>query len=335
MVAPANGGEKPGEVTTRRLKPADAAGLRHCFERCYGLSYPHGNFYDNAALARRVESGDLRSVIAVAPGGEIVGHTGLFRRHPNAAVVEAGNMIVDPGYRGSGVLRLLGEALVERCREEGFAGFIHYPTTAHEVMQRTSIRFGGVETGVMLAYVSEETDYREVEVDQPDGRLAVTVVYQPIGELSARSVTLPKRHRALLERLYTELSAPRTPRAAHAPAGPSSLSISHTPKEGLLRISVEEVGEDLAELIEALPDQQAAAPLAQADLRLDDPGVEAAVEVLADLGFLYGALIPEFAPCDVLRLQRPREATPATFEPKLANDGARRLLDYINEDRLR
>jgi GNAT superfamily N-acetyltransferase len=325
--------QQPSGVSTRRLEPGDAGGLVRCFQRCYGPSYPHGSFYDPEALARRVESGSLRSVIAVAHSGEIVGHTGLTLRDPQARVVEAGNTIVDPDFRGSGVLRRLGAALVERCQEEGFAGFIHYPTTAHEVMQKTSIRFGGVETGVMLAYVPAATDYLEVEVRRPARRLAATVVYQPIGSLSERQVVLPERHAELLERLYGELRAPRTRGAAREPKGRSAIQTSHGPREGLLRLSIDAVGEDLGGLIDALPAAQSAAPVAQADLRLDDPGVEHAVEALSGRGFLYGGLIPEFAGCDVLRLQRLSDPAPSAFSPQLANQGARRLLDYINQER--
>ncbi len=320
-------------VSTRQLEPADAEGLTRCFERCYGDSYPTKDFYDPGALARMIGSNRLRSVIAVADTGEIVGHTGLTVRHRQARVPEAGNTVVDPAYRGSGVLRELGIALVERCRKDGFAGFMHYPTTAHEVMQKTSLRFGGVETGVMLAYVPAETQYVEVEVDQPAGRLAATVVYQPIGTLTEQDVLLPERYAALLAGLYTSLGAPRGRGATRKPRERSSVGTTYNAKRSLLHLSVDGIGEDLGTLISELPAEQAAATLAHVDLPLGDPGVGPAVDLLVELGFFYCGLLPGFAAGDVLRLQRLNGEAPSSYRPDLANESARRLLDFIKADR--
>lgn len=320
-------------VSTRQLEPADAEGLARCFERCYGDTYPNADFYDPEALARMIGSDRLRSAIAVADDGEIVGHTGLTVRDPQARVPEAGNTVIDPAYRGSGVLRELGIALVERCRNDGFAGFVHFPTTAHEVMQRTAVRFGGVETGVMLAYVPAETEYLEVEAERPAGRLAATVVYQPIGTLVERDVLIPERYEALLGRLYSSLGARRGRLAERQPGERSSLRSNYTAKRALLQLSVAAVGADLGSLIRGLTAEQAAATVTHVDLPLADPGVGRAVDRLVELGFFYCCLLPEFARGDVLRMQRLSDAASGAYQPALATEGARALLELINDDR--
>lgn len=311
--------------------PDDAEGLARCFERCYGDTYPNADFYDPDALARMISGGRLRSVIAVADGGEIVGHTGLTVRDPRALVPEAGNTVIDPAHRGSGVLRELGIALVERCEKDGFAGFMHFPTTAHQVMQRTAVRFGGVETGVMLAYVPAETEYLEVEAERPAGRLAATVVYQPIATLPEREVLIPERYAALLGRLYCGLGAERGRLVGSEPGERSSLRSTHNDKRALLHISVDAVGADLGGLIGEL-EAEAAATVTHVDLPLADPGISRVVDLLAGLGFFYCCLLPEFGPGDVLRLQRLTGEAPSAYRPELATEGARRLLEQIGED---
>lgn len=313
----------------RSLQPSDAAALSACIERCYGDTYPNSDFYDPQVLTREIAEGTLRSVAAVTPAGEVVGHTSFALRDPEACVVEAGVTVVDPACRGQGLLAELGAALHARCSEEGFAGFVHYPTTAHELMQRSSVGFGGVETGVMLAYVPAETDY--VAVGQPAGRLATTVAYQPIAPLRERAVLLPERHAALLESLYSEIGAPRTGGQARGARKMSSLRSSRSAREKILRVMVGDAGDDLGHVVASLCD---GADVAHVDLLLDDPGVERAVEGLAELGFFFGALLPEFGRTDVLRLQRLAGQPPSAFRPQLANPGARRLLAYIDEDRI-
>ncbi len=148
-----------------------------CFRRCYGDTYPSDDFYDVARLTQRIESGSLRSVVAIVDD-TLVGHTGLTVRHPGANAIEAGNTVVDPACRGQGLLGPMAAALTDLCLAQRYLGYVHYPTTAHEIMQKASVRGGGVETGVMLDYIPAETEYRGI--DQGIGRLAATVVYQPL-----------------------------------------------------------------------------------------------------------------------------------------------------------
>ena len=317
-------------MIVRRLEPADAPQLVRCFERCYGRTYPSEVVYDEARLAALVAGGELRSVVAVDDDGAVLAHTGLKVPSPRARVVEAGHTVVDPATRGQGVLAELGAALFALCAEEGFAGWIHFPTTVHEIMQRASVRFGGVETGVMLAYIPAETEYVAVERDGPAQRVAVTVVYQPVGSLGAGQATLPARHAPLLARLFEALGAERTWRPAEPPRGESRLREERGARRGLLRVGVERIGDDLAVRVGELEP----APVAQVDLPLADPGVDDAVERLAALGFHFCGLLPELDTGDVLRLQRVETADPGVLTPTLANDGARELLAYIDRDRL-
>jgi GNAT superfamily N-acetyltransferase len=322
--------EHAGELAVRALAPGEAPALTRCFRRCYGDTYPAGEFYDAEAIRRRLADGSLRSVAAVTAAGEIVGHTALSVRHPGARVAEAGNTVVDPAYRGRGLLAELGLALAERCHADGFAGFVHYPTTAHELMQRASVKTGGVETGLMLDYVASGAEYLGIE-ERPAGRLAATVVYQPITALPPGEVILPERYRALLEELYEALGAERTFGRGRPPAGRSSIRTAASAREGILRHSVEAIGADLAE--QAAP--PAGTPLTLIDLPLADPGAGHAVEALTRSGFCFCGLLPEFAAADVLRLQLLGEDAFGARRPNLANAGARRLLDYIAADAAR
>ena len=97
-------------------------------------------------------------------------------------------------------------------------------------------------------------------------------------------------------------------------------------RRSLQHVHVERAGHDLAKWIDS------AAAVTHVDLCLDDPGVEAAVSVLRDQGFFFCAVMPESAHTDVLRLQRLASPSPESFAPKLANEGARRLLTFIAWD---
>jgi GNAT superfamily N-acetyltransferase len=322
-----------GEIDIRPLAAEDAAKLTDCFERCYGDSYVVGFFYDPEAIRARMVDGRVYSVVALTAEGEIVGHMAMMRPHSGALTVELGNTIVDPRYRGHGLAARLGAALFEACRVGGYVGFHHYPTTAHAIMQKLAVQAGGVETGVMLSYSPAGTDYRDLGGKSDQGRLAVVVVYQPLAPAPARDVFLPARYEAMLCEIYGRAGLERGVSApAGAIAGASTRLRSRLDaRRGLLRIEVESAGSDLEAFVDGLLREQLA-EVAQVDLRLSDPGVGAAVEVLRELGFFFCAILPEFAASDdVLRLQR--VAVESSTLPDLVFAEARGILDAALADR--
>jgi len=238
--------------------------------------------------------------------------------------------VVDPDYRGQGILGRLGSALAELSRRSGFVGYVHYPTTAHSVMQTRSVANGGVETGVMLGYVPAATDYREIE--RPPGRIAATIVYQPFDPAPALSIYVPDRYQVLLGRLYGQMGLRRARLHSSQPVAEATEAASaDSPGRGLLHIHVDRAGADIAAVV-GRSMQASSAGITHVDLVLDDPGVDSAVNHLARLGFIYAGLLPGFARSDVLRLQHLRDQPASVFAPELANPDARSLLTLINSE---
>jgi GNAT superfamily N-acetyltransferase len=316
-----------GELSLRRLEPADGPALRRCFERCYGDSYVHGLFYDVDEIRAHVADGRLRSVVAVTDGGEIVGHMGLTRRDDEGATADAGNTVVDPRYRNRKLAGRLGASLVQLSRDVGLVGFHHYPTTAHPILQKLAVLGGGIETGIMLEYIPAGTHYRELTDVAPSHRLAVVVVYQPIVAAPAREVFLPERYADLLRGMQASAGLERKP-LPPAPSWLASVARAESrldARRRVLRVWVDAAGEDLPEQVERIT-SPCNADVVQVDLALSDPGVDLAVESLRRLGFRFCALLPEWNEGDALRLQRTSGSSPP---PELENAEARTLLRRI------
>jgi len=321
-------------ILIRPLAAEDAPKLARCFERCYGDSYVADFFYDPARIQSRLAEGRLRSVVAVDPSGDIVGHMGLTLRRPGALTADAGNTVVDPRARNQGLAARLGAGIFELCHEAGLVGFHHYPTTAHPIMQKLAVQGGGVETGVMLEYIPAGTRYRELVEGAAETRSAVVVVYQPLADAPARDVFPPERYAKTMTSLWERAGlrrSPRDPAASHAP-GPTLLESIRDPRRGLLRLEVEIAGADLCERVTGAI-RGAGVEVVQVDLRLSDSGVSVAVEALRPEGFFFCALLPEYRDGDVLRVQRLPDMPGGRALPELATAGGRELLDVIARDR--
>ena len=241
-------------VEIRPLRSHEASDLVRCFERCYGDTYPADAFYNADEIRARLASGRMRSLVAVMPNDGIVGHMALTLRPFTSRTVDAGNTVVDPRYRGHGLAAHMAARLVELCREAGFVGFHHYPTTAHHVMQKLAVESGGVETGLMFGYIPAGTNYRELAGATSAQPLAVLIVYHPVAPAPMRDVFVPERYRELVSRAYRGTGLERSTRTGVTGVveSISRMESSFDARRGLLRITVRTSGQDLTDRILAL-----------------------------------------------------------------------------------
>lgn len=321
------------EMTIRRLMPEDASELNALIQRCYGDSYGPSFFNDTAELAEMISTRKLCSVVADT-GHRLVGHMGMSVRYPESLICETGNTVVDKLARGQGLLVKLGMALHQMILEEGYVGYVHYPTTAHHIMQRASVAYGGKETGVMLAYVSETTETKLT--DKPSPRRAATVVYQPLSSTPSRQVVLPSVYRSEIERLYANLNLDRAvtkiirPLADGAKRAETKVVVHYCAQRRVLHLFYTVTDVDFEANVKALIKQYQPV-ITQIDLPLDNPDIDSVVSSLNGIGFFFCALLPEFAHTDVLRLQAIKPLLPEHLALNLINKDAIRLGKFICE----
>ena len=219
-----------------------------CFESCYGRTYI-SDFYDPEWMRDQIRSGAMRSVVAVDEEAGIVGHMALKVVHEGALACEAGSTVVEPDFRNQGLMGRMGRMITDLCISEGFVGNVNEPTTAHDIMQKGAVANGGVEMGIMLELIPEDTEFREFETQE--GRVATTVVYQPLAAAPERSLFVPAVYRGLLAGLYREAGLERhleVPRAPTLPAR-STTTRSLIERSSLARIWVERVGADFESVV--------------------------------------------------------------------------------------
>jgi len=320
------------DIEVRPMTPGDAQGVSGCIVRCYGDAYPKRVMYRPDEVALLVRSHAYNGVVA-ASGAEVVGHIGFTWPTSASTVVEAGTTVVDPGFRGQGLMRRLGLALAEALASEGAVGFVHFPTTAHQVMQRASLSAGGRETGVMLAYLPAETrDNAMGAVGQE--RLAVTVVYQPVLKAAPRDIYLPRRYDRLIRGFSDGLELSRSAAGPfRTPRGDNQLDSDFDASRGLLRISVGRIGADLATTAARVVAAHDAG-LVHLDLPMDDPAIDHAVEELRRSSYAFAAWLPGWAAHDVLRLQLLVSPSDGELSPSLFSPEARALLAMIRTELL-
>ena len=148
----------------------------------------------------------------------------------------------------------------------------------------------------------------------------------------------PRFHGGALAGLYEHVGLPRRIATADATIGPhSDLVVRVDPEHGDATITVETNGSDLVDVLAATVEGLAATGVVctYLDLPLADPGTASLPQTVHDeLGFFFGAVIPELAGGDVLRLQRLHGVEADPSDVAVASDFGRALLEYVFERRV-
>lgn len=293
--------EVPVEI--RLLRPEEALGLERCVYHTYGYSYATEELYDPERMAGLIRSGQQISAGAVTPDGEVVGHASLSGEAPDDPVLELGQAAVDPRMRGRHVLEHLEEFLLAEAARRGRTGVMAEAVTLHPYTQKACRKHGGVETGMIPAWVPTTTEYRGIRGGNLSERLAVILYYFRTAPEPARDLYAPPQHAEVLREVCEVLGLRRTFQPpGPPPTGPARVHAHVRPGWGIGTLRIERWGADAADHVRRLRETLGDVDIVLCDLPLQDPATPWGCAEIEALGFSFGGLVPELHQGDVLRL---------------------------------
>lgn len=340
-------GDEPAQpesdIAVERLTPTEAAALPEAIRATYGDSYDHAWAYDADAVAERLEAGTLVSFVGRAasadrPDGPVVGHAGLLRDDILDAVGESGLAVVDPEWRSHHLFPTLKLALADWCRTQGMLGMYSEVTAAHPYSEKANLRLGAREAGFLLGYIPADVTYEAIDAGDGTRRLSVAVFWLPTNPVPTRTAYPPSWHAPHVQRLYKHLELPR--HVVTAPgmelSGTTALASEELDDHDDAIITLTHIGADVVEVVER--EQQRLAAIGRKaiylDLALSDPATAALPpEIHDDLGFFFGAIVPERRDGDILRMQSLHAADVDPSDVTTASDFGAELLEYVFEQK--
>lgn len=321
----------------RKLRPDEVIEVSRCIYRCYGYTYVDV-FYYPEKIRQMLDSGRLLSVVAEDSRGHIVGHVALSLPYPGAKVADMGQGVVSPNYRGKGLLNRLVDTAIEMAREDGLYGFFGEAVTVHPFSQKSLLRLGAGQLGLMLGFIPEGVGNIGIAKDKQPKRQSCLLMYYRLNPEPNRTVYLPRRHAGILRKIYDRLELDRTfvEEADYRPVqegldDKAKLDITLQHQLNHANLFVTQFGRDIVDhvrfmLKEACLHNNVCVYL---DLPLGNPATALFCDQLESLGFFFSGLVPELRDGDVLRLQYLNNLEIEYDKIVLADDFGSELLDYI------
>lgn len=336
--------EKPSTVddlTIRPITTEDVIEVARLYFRVYGYSKIGSPWiYEPDVFQHKLDDHQHEAVVAVAPSGRIVGHLGILRSSSESAIAAGGPMAVDPDYRKMGLADRMAMQFGPTVAGLDLRGMYGEAVTAHPASQKSALRTGGREVGLILGRQPAELDFRGFE--GPDGiRRAVMVFYSSFGTSEMATSHVPARYRDIVSSIYENANLPRTISAeiGRLPDDLPEATIFQTELTAstkFARVTVEQYGADFVEALQGMlvRFEREGFEVITVHLPLADPLTSHFGAGLGELNLSFNCIFPEMDDGDHLVLgvcftdQDPETIT-------FASDFGEQLRDFVVQDRER
>jgi len=294
------------------MLPEDAFEVARCFYRTYGFTAPIADevIYHPDKCAEQVRAGLHLGTVATLSDGQIVGHIAVTREHLGDPVGISGFLVVDPKLRGHGVADRLSDTKPKLARAAGIRGLLGMAVTVHTASQKTCLREGGHEVGVLLAAQEDRVQMRGIATDARHERHAIIPFFTQFSPDIERPSFPPACYKPITTDIYRVCGLQRT--FGEAPG----LNLSALPQHSALSVSVLEgarfarirlaaYGQDfLSEILHMVEDLHGHhVRVIRLELPLSDPLTACFGNAIEHLGFSFAALFPAMEPGDLLCVQ--------------------------------
>lgn len=329
----------------RPAGPEDAEGISRLALRAHGSLLFNADIYYPARVREMLEQGEMRSMVAVTPRGEILGHGALVNEAPGGLVEEMTYALVDRRVRGRHCSDELAAALLANARERDLHGLHALAVCNHVLSQRSALVVGFRECALLLGASPPSKSWSKAEkhsdAAQEPHRIANLQLILPLRPLPPAPLFVPRRHAAMIHRIREHLGmtgadAGRTSRTwgetgqNDLQGGNARIRVETDPKEGWAWIVVLDYGKDAVDRVARQQRRLCAQGLSVIFLMLplDLPAAATMTQGFEEMGFFFSGITL----CPQGRVHLALQCVngdPGYDAVQVHSPFARELLDYV------
>lgn len=328
----------PPIVEIRPLREDEALALARLIYRSYGYSYVSDFLYYPERIVARMREGLMHPWVAVSDKGDVAGHAALMMSSRDAAAAEWCIGVVDPRWRGQGLLKSISEKIIRHAATTSASILFVHSVTNHPHTQKSAMELGFESAALMLGFAPASLQFRHIHDTLPQ-RETVFIAVRVLKPLPRQTVYLPERYAGALHRLAAGLALNLTEAPVHTQPlqGSTTFDSMIEPAVNVAIVNLTHSGEDLAQ---ALAHERRRLCREKVDviylnLNLADPSAPAATQIAEAEGFFLAGLCPMQPWPYTLTLQFPNNLE---FDYDLIHslgEHAQWLKDYVRQEQLR
>jgi len=322
------------KVSTRDFRKGDEKSIATLIYRNYGLSYGKEDFYYPYLILE--EQGKSYVSIVAEADDKVVGHFALILM-PTSNIAEIGVVVVDPDYKGMGIMNKMFDHLIEKAKEIGLNAVFGQAVMYHIFSQKSNLSHHFCESALILGHSASDMRIENNALTERARRGADLASYY-FFQRRKTALYLPKYYQKQILQSYNNCQIPyfeaestedQVPAHAH-------LDYSYNPVANLGTIMIHRYGKDFKFKFILLLEQLRAkhCDMIYADINLEKiPQINKIVKTLNDRVFFYsGVLFGRYYDHDYLRLQHKHSIKIGKKNLICYSEYCHRLLKYVRKD---
>ncbi len=324
-------------ITIREFAQGDEEGIATLIYKNYGHSYIKDLFYYPQKIAE-LHGKKFHSVVAES-NGKIVGHF-AFILIPESTIAEIGIVVVDPLFKGRGLMNRMLKLILKKAEEIGLDAVFGEAIMYHTFSQKSNLTHDFSESALMLGKTPLDITIESNELTKAYKRGAVLVGYRFFHKYS-KSLYLPKIYRDQIEKTYLNAGISFTKKKKKIRKIPDHIFLSYQfdPPTNIATIRVDRYGKDFKHKFLLLVSQLRAkhCDMIYADISLENiPQINKVIKIMNKRGFFYsGVMFLCHKRGDYLRLQLKHSDKVGNKNYVCYSEFCKKLSEFITEDEKR
>ena len=323
------------KLVVRTFKEGDEVWIPKLIYKNYGYTYFKDIFYFPDKILQKEKSGDVLSIVAEVDK-QIVGHFALVRL-PRSNIAEIGIAVVDPAFKGMGIMKKMFELLLLKAKELRLDALFGEAITFHPYSQRANARYGFKTSALLLGEIHHMVRLKDHPYPFRDKRGAVVIEYK-LFKKRPKKLFIPRFYEDIVQKTYNLFDLAFT-REKPKPGEKTTIELHYEKSFALGIVIVDEAdGAFAANFKQIFEEALTKHPdMIYADINLEKvASIDNVIDVLHTFGFFYaGVLFLRKEGNDYLRMQF--EASERIEEKRIVcySDFCKELHRYILEDKKR
>jgi len=324
-------------VHVRDFREGDEEGIAYLIYRNYGHSYIKDIFYYPQKIVS--DHGKAFYSVVAEHQGNIIGHF-AFILVPESSIAEIGVVVVDPLFKGRGIMNRMIERILEKAEEVGLDAVFGEALMYHIFSQKSNLRHGFSESALMMGKTPVDITIENNKLTKVQKRGAVLVGYK-FFHTTQKTLYLPEIYRKLIQKTYDNAHLPWKKKKKKAVPIPQHIFLNYQfdPPTNIATIRIDHYGEDFKHKFLLLVSQLRAkhCDMIYADVSLEDiPQIDKVIRIMNKRGFFYsGVMFLYHRGKDYLRLQMKNSDKVGTKNYVCYSVFCKKLSDYILQDEKR
>ncbi len=277
-------------LIVRPFKEGDEVWIPKLIYRNYGYTYFKDIFYYPDKILQKEKSGDVLSIVAEIEN-KIVGHFALVKV-PRSNIAEIGIAVVDPAFKGMGIMKEMFKLLIQKAKELGLSALFGEAITFHPYSQRANARFGFCTTGLLLGDIHQMVRLKGHKYPFREKRGAVALEYKILRPFHKR-IFLPSIYEDMVKKSYEMCNVTYEVKKKEKEES-TLIDLAYDPSFNIATLTIDGAGEDFTKRWKLLFEKAIAKhpDMVYADINLEKVShIDDVVNELRNYGFFYAGVV--------------------------------------------